>query len=163
VWATGMVDSRRVRISLKTCDSQRGARRLVELDDRIAGKPRKTIVDSVTAFHAQHEDKGGETKRKYKRILQFLSDCCSSGSIRYLDQVEVESMDRYTLWRARVGLGQGGQTSHPVFRVLPRSRLDSKKSGEKSETAENDRSQQHRAVYETGDHRGMRSDRKVEL
>jgi site-specific recombinase XerD len=103
LWATGMVDSRRVRLSLKTRDLQRAARRLTEMEDRIAGKPRKTIGDAVAAFHAQHEGKGGETKRKYKRILHFLSDFCSNSSINYLDQVGVESMDRYTLWRAKTG------------------------------------------------------------
>ena len=57
LWACGMVDQRRVRLSLKTRDLQRAARRLTESEDRVAGKPRKTIVDAVRAFESQHEGK----------------------------------------------------------------------------------------------------------
>ena len=73
-----MVDQRRVRLSLKTRDLQRAARRLTEIEDRIAGKPRKTIADAARAFRAQHEGKSSETKRKYKRILGFLLDFCAT-------------------------------------------------------------------------------------
>ena len=97
LWASGMVDQRRVRISLKTRDLQRAARRLTELEDRISGKPRKTVADAIGAFQAQHEGKALETKRKYKRLLRFLSDFCVNGSITYLEQVNVETMDLYTL------------------------------------------------------------------
>jgi len=98
-----MVDQRRVRLSLKTRDLQRAARRLTDMEDRISGKPRKTIPDAVIAFHAQHEGKALETKRKYKRILQVFSDFCGSSSTSYVDQVNVETMDRYTLSRAKDG------------------------------------------------------------
>lgn len=103
LWACGMVDQRRVRLSLKTRDLQRAARRLTEIEDRISGKPRKTIADAVSAFHAQHEGKAPETKRKYRRILGFLVDFCANASITYLDQVNVETLDRHTLWRAKAG------------------------------------------------------------
>lgn len=103
LWACGMVDQRRVRLSLKTRDLQRAARRLTEIEDRISGKPRKTIQDAVSAFRAQHEGKASETKRKYKRILGFLGDFCANASIHYLDQVNVETMDSYTLWRGKAG------------------------------------------------------------
>jgi integrase len=103
LWASGMVDRRRVRLSLKTRDLQRAARRLTEMEDRISGKPRKTIPDAVIAFHAQHESKAPETKRKYQRILQVFSDFCTTSSMTYVDQVNVETMDRYTLLRARGG------------------------------------------------------------
>ena len=103
LWASGTVDERRVRLSLKTRDLRRAARRLTELDDRISGKPRKTVTDAIDAFHAQHEGKALETKRKYKRILQVWSDFCGDSSITYLDQVNVETMDRYTLRRAKTG------------------------------------------------------------
>jgi site-specific recombinase XerD len=98
-----MVDQRRVRLSLKTRDLQRAARRLTEMEDRISGKPRKTIADAVSAFHAQHQGKAAETKRKYKRILGFLVDFCANASIHYLDQVNVETMDGYSVWRAKTG------------------------------------------------------------
>jgi site-specific recombinase XerD len=98
-----MVDQRRVRLSLKTRDLQRAARRLTEIEDRIAGKPRKTIADAVSAFRAQHDDKSSETKRKYKRLLGFFADFCANAAITYLDQVKVETMDGYALWRAKTG------------------------------------------------------------
>ena len=103
LWACGMFNQRRVRLSLKTRDLQRAARRLTEIEDRVSGKPRKTIVDAAGAFEAQHEGKAPETKRKYKRILGLLLDFCASASIHYLDQVNVETMDRYTIWRTRSG------------------------------------------------------------
>ena len=73
------------------------------MEDRIAGKPRKTIADAVTAFQAQHEGKADETKRKYKRIAGFFLSFCAAASIQYSDQVSVEAMDRYTIWRAKAG------------------------------------------------------------
>lgn len=103
LWACGTVDQRRVRLSLKTRDLQRAARRLTEMEDRISGKPRKTIADAVAAFQAQHEGKAAETKRKYKRISGFFLSFCADASLHYLDQTSVEAMDRYTLWRAKTG------------------------------------------------------------
>jgi len=103
LWACGTVDQRRVRVSLKTRDLQRAARRLTEIEDRICGKPRKTVADAIEAFQTQHTEKASETKRKYKRILGFFGEFCESVSIRYLDQVNVEAMDRYSAWRAKVG------------------------------------------------------------
>ncbi len=103
LWACGMAEARRVRLTLKTRDLQRAARRLTEIEDRISGKPRKTIADAVSSFQVQHQGKASETKRKYKRLLGFLLDFCANTSINYLDQVNVETMDRYTLWRGKTG------------------------------------------------------------
>jgi site-specific recombinase XerD len=103
LWACGVVDQRRVRLALKTRDLQRAARRLTEIEDRISGKPRKPIPEAISAFHTRHEGKASETKRKYNRILKFLSDFCANASITYVDQVNVETMDRYTSWRAKTG------------------------------------------------------------
>jgi integrase len=69
------------------------------MEDRITGKPRKTIVDAVRAFHALHDDRAPETKRKYKRLLGYFSDFCLKESVHYVDQADVEVMDHYTLWR----------------------------------------------------------------
>jgi site-specific recombinase XerD len=73
------------------------------MEDRVSGKPRRTIVDAVAAFQAQHEGKAPETKRKYKRIVGFFLSFCANASIHYLDQVSVEVMDRYSIWRAKTG------------------------------------------------------------
>jgi site-specific recombinase XerD len=103
IWADGMVDQRRVRLSLKTRDLQRAAHRLTAMEDRFAGKPRKSVHDAVSAFEAQQAHKASETKRKYKRILQFFLSFCTEASITRLDQINVETMDRYTVWRAKTG------------------------------------------------------------
>jgi site-specific recombinase XerD len=95
----GIAEGRRVRISLKTRDLQRAARRLTEIEDRASGKPRKTIIEAVEAFHAQHHGDQSETKRKYKRILGFLSDFCAQKETHYVDRVQIEDMDQYALWR----------------------------------------------------------------
>ena len=99
IWVCGMVDNRRVRISLKTSDLQRAARRFREIEDRVSGKPRKTVVEAVTAFRAQHEDHAVETKRRYKRVLGYLTDFCAQHSLTYLDQTGVEALDRFALLR----------------------------------------------------------------
>jgi site-specific recombinase XerD len=94
-----MVNGRRVRTSLKTRDIQRAARRLAEMEDEALGRRRKKLSEAVEAFHAQHAGNEDETKRKYKRVLMYLSDHCARESLRYVDQIEVENMDRYRLWR----------------------------------------------------------------
>ena len=99
VWVCGMADGRRVRISLKTRDLQRAARRLTEMEDRLSGKPRKTIIDAVNAFHGQHEKNGDETKRRYKRVLRYFIEFCRSYPLTYVDQADVEAMDSYAVTR----------------------------------------------------------------
>jgi len=95
----GIWEGQRVRMSLKTHDLQRAARRLTEMEDRASGRPRKRVAEAVQDFHAQHQGDRPETKRKYKRILDFLIDFCAQGEIHYVDRVRVEDMDRYALWR----------------------------------------------------------------
>jgi site-specific recombinase XerD len=95
----GTSEGRRVRISLKTRDLQRAARRLTEIEDRVSGRPRKSIAEAIEAFHAQHHSDQSETKRKYKRILGLFRDFCTTAEIHYLDRVRLEDMDRYALWR----------------------------------------------------------------
>jgi site-specific recombinase XerD len=88
-----------VRISIKTRDLQRAARRLTEIEDRASGRPRKSIAEAIEAFHAQHHADKSETKRKYMRILDFFSHFCTQAEIHYVDRVRLEDMDRYALWR----------------------------------------------------------------
>jgi site-specific recombinase XerD len=94
---------KRVRLSLKTRDLQRAARRLTEIEDRLSGRPRKCITDAVEAFQAHHEGNSSETKRKYKRILNLVIGFCNNQSIHYVDRVDIETMDRYARWRAKEG------------------------------------------------------------
>lgn len=69
------------------------------MEDGVLGRPRKALSDAVEAFHAQHAENAVETKRKYKRVLTYLTDYCSRESGRYVDQVTVELMDGYAVWR----------------------------------------------------------------
>jgi integrase len=82
-------------VSLKTRDLQRAARRLVEMEDRVSGRPRKPILEAMTAFQVQHEANAAETKRRYKRTLGYFTEFCASTSLTYLDQTDVEAMDKY--------------------------------------------------------------------
>jgi hypothetical protein len=76
--ACGTADNgRRNRLSLKTRDLQRAARKLTEMEDRLSGKPRKPVLDAVKAFQTQHEQNAGETKRRYKRLLRYFTDFCA--------------------------------------------------------------------------------------
>jgi len=103
-WVDGIAENgKRVRKSLKTPDYGRALRRRAEMEDHLSGKPRKILEDAVAAFHQRHEQNQAETKRKYRRILGFLSQFCSNETARYVDQVGVETMDRYAEWRAKEG------------------------------------------------------------
>jgi len=99
----GMTEGRRVRLSLRTRDLARAARRVAELEDRASGRPRKSVEDAVAAFHAQHAGNAHETRRKYRRLLGSLASFCETASLHYVDQIGVEAMDRYALARARTG------------------------------------------------------------
>jgi site-specific recombinase XerD len=91
-----------MRLSLKTRDLQRAARKLTEMEDRLSGKPRKPVLDAVKAFQAQHEQNADETKRRYKRLLRYFTDFCAGDSLVYLDQVDMEAMDRYAWPRCKM-------------------------------------------------------------
>jgi integrase len=95
----GTVNGRRVRESLKTRDLQRAARRLAEREEESYGRPRKLLSEAVEAFHAQHAEQASETIRKYKRVLGYLSEYCTDRSLGRVDQINVEAMDGYRLWR----------------------------------------------------------------
>jgi site-specific recombinase XerD len=95
----GTVNGRRVRESLKTRDVQRAARRLAEKEEEAHGRPRKLLSEAVEAFHAQHAEHAPETRRKYKRVLAYLSEYCAEKGFGRVDQINVEIMDGYRLWR----------------------------------------------------------------
>lgn len=95
----GTVDGRRIRKSLKTRDLQRAARRISDLDQEAVGRPRKTLEDAVAAFQALNSKKTSETQRKYSRVLRYLSEYCAQQKLRCVDQITVEVLDGYTLWR----------------------------------------------------------------
>src|SRR5215472_12877694 len=98
----GMVGSKRLRVSLKTRDVQRAARRMAEMEEEALGRPRKTLSDAIDAFHTQHAKRAPETQRKYRRVLGFLNEYCTRESIRFVDQVTVETMDGYAIWRNKM-------------------------------------------------------------
>jgi site-specific recombinase XerD len=71
------------------------------MDEEALGRSRKTLGAAINAFHAQHAEHAQETKRKYKRVLAYLADYCGSQQLRYVDQITVEGMDGYALWRSK--------------------------------------------------------------
>jgi site-specific recombinase XerD len=95
-------DGRRMRLSLKTRDLQRAARRLTEIEDRMSGKPRKKVVDAVASFRAQHEGNADETKRRYKRILRYFTEFSARETLTYVDQINLEAMDKYAQSRNNI-------------------------------------------------------------
>jgi site-specific recombinase XerD len=97
-----MLNGKRIRMSLKTRDLQRAARRLAEMEEAAIGRVRKTLTDAIEAFHAQHLEHAPETKRKYRRVLGFLDEYCKLQAIRFIDQVTVETLDGYSLWRNKI-------------------------------------------------------------
>ena len=95
----GTVGSKRVRVSLKTREVQRAARRMAEMEEGALGRPRKTLTDAIDAFHIQHANGALETQRKYRRVLGYLNEYCTRESIRFVDHITVETMDGYAIWR----------------------------------------------------------------
>ncbi len=69
------------------------------LEDDALGRSRKALTDAIEAFHAQHAERAAETKRKYKRVLSFLARYCEGAHLRCVDQITVETMDGYAVWR----------------------------------------------------------------
>lgn len=98
----GMVNEQRVRKSLKTRDLQRAARRMVEMEQETVNRLRKQLDDAIAAFHTSHAEKASETKRKYNRVLGYLHEYCTQASLRYVDQISVETLDGYALWRDKM-------------------------------------------------------------
>jgi len=94
-----MLGTKRVRVSLKTRDVQRAARRMAEMEEEALGRPRKALSDAIDAFHIQHAKGALETQRKYRRVLGYLNEYCTGESIRFVDQITVETMDGYAVWR----------------------------------------------------------------
>jgi hypothetical protein len=94
-----MLGTKRVRVSLKTRDVQRVARRMAEMEEEALGRPRKALSDAIDAFHIQHAKGALETQRKNRRVLRYLNEYCTAESIRFVDQITVETMDGYAVWR----------------------------------------------------------------
>jgi site-specific recombinase XerD len=97
----GMVEGKRLRVSLKTRDLRRAARRLAEMEQQPFVRARKRLSAAMEAFHAVQEGRADETRRKYTRLLNYLADYCARHSMEYLDQVSVEALDGYSRGRAK--------------------------------------------------------------
>src|SRR6266481_8781894 len=89
----GMMNGRRIRVSLKTRDLRRASRRYAEMQDEAVARPRKELSAAIEAFHGQHARQASETQRKYKRVMGYVGDFCSERSLRYVNQIGVETMD----------------------------------------------------------------------
>ena len=96
-----MVDGKRLRVSLKTRDLRRAAKRLAEREQEGSARPRRRLAAAVEAFLSHHERRAAETKRKYGRLLGYLADFGTHHGVEYLDQITVEVLDRYSHSRAK--------------------------------------------------------------
>jgi hypothetical protein len=72
---------------------------MAEMEEEALGRPRKTLSDAIDAFHIQHDKRAPKTQRKYRRVLGYLNEYCTRESIRFVDQITVETMDGYAIWR----------------------------------------------------------------
>jgi site-specific recombinase XerD len=75
---------------------------MAEIEEEALGRPRKTLSDAIDAFHTQHAKRASETRRKHRRVLGYLSEYCTRESIRFVDQITVETMDGYAIWRDKI-------------------------------------------------------------
>lgn len=57
------------------------------------------IHEAVSAFHALHGAHAPETQRAHKRVLACLVEYCGEHQLLCVDQITVEDMDGYALWR----------------------------------------------------------------
>jgi site-specific recombinase XerD len=69
------------------------------MEEEALSRPRKLLSEAIDGFHSQHAEQAAETKRKYRRLLGYLSEYCTQVSLRYVDQIGVEAMDGYSVWR----------------------------------------------------------------
>lgn len=98
----GSIDGQRVRISLKTRDVARAARKLSELEPNTANlTPRKKITDAAGAFLLYHENKAIETQRKYRRILGYLIAHAAAAGVTNVDGITLELLDSYARGREK--------------------------------------------------------------
>jgi integrase len=72
------------------------------MEGRLSGKPRKPVLDAVKAFEAHHDHNADETKRRYKRVLRYFTDFCATIDLVYVDQINLETLDRYALPRCKM-------------------------------------------------------------
>lgn len=91
----------RIRRTLKTRDLGRAARRLTEMQDNGFGRPKKPIKDAIASFQRQHDGNSEETKRRYSRLLKYFTDFCAQEGLNYIDQLGVETLDRYAVLRSK--------------------------------------------------------------
>jgi integrase len=95
----------RVRVSMKTCDWARAARRFVEFEASLRNpEPKserrgKPIAEAVTDFIAQHAGCANETIRKYSRLLGFLVDWTQQQGLVLINELTTEILDHYQIAR----------------------------------------------------------------
>ena len=56
----------------------------------------------MASFRAQHEGNADETKRRYKRILRYFTEFCATEALTYVDQINLEAIDRYARSRNNI-------------------------------------------------------------
>jgi integrase/recombinase XerC len=107
VWCDGEIDEKRVRQSLDTRDWARAGRKLAILEDRLnataegQAEPedkRKSVSDATNTFIALH-DVEPSTMRKYRRIMDRLTEFANLHRIAFIDEFTLEDLGEYKLTR----------------------------------------------------------------
>src|SRR5579864_929888 len=107
IWCDGDHGGQRIRQSLGTRDWARAGRKLSDLEDQLNKKARgegiperkrKSVSDAVAVFLGQCEIEPASMK-KYRRVLDFLSDFGSGRGIAFVDEWNLDALDDYRLTR----------------------------------------------------------------
>src|SRR5687768_228998 len=76
-WICGTSDGHRIRESLGLRDYQRAVQAFSQRTSTRVERPQKAISAACSAFEEQHALAADETRRKYERILRFLTAHCN--------------------------------------------------------------------------------------
>jgi len=106
IWCDGDHRGRRIRQSLKTRDWARAGRKLSDLEDQLnkeargegPEQKRKSVSDAVAVFLGQCEIEPASMK-KYRRILDFLTEFSKGRGIAFMDEWKLDALDDYRLTR----------------------------------------------------------------
>lgn len=105
---SGTDDKGRVRETLKIRDYARAMRKYNAFVDERAGitpqeATRKKVADAIDAYMAQKSRSSEETRRKYRRILNYLQTFLTDRGIHNVCDVRAEMLDEFRLWRNKDG------------------------------------------------------------
>lgn len=95
IHADGVVNGRRVRMSMDTVNWQRAQRRAAEIEGEVLdGKVRKRVSEAAESFIASRATEPS-TRKKYVRIMKRLVEFCAGRGLANVDRISLEALDGY--------------------------------------------------------------------